>query len=423
MARSLGISMLDIHQPRLLQRFLRYVRIDTTAGEPGELYPSSPGQLDLGRVVVEELKAIGLADASQDRFGIVMATIPATVDKPTPVIAFNAHLDTSPETTGRNVQPQVVENYRGEDLVLPGDPRQVIRVADNPELKAAIGRTIVTTDGTTLLGGDDKAGVAVIVETAAYLMEHLEIPHGPIRVLFTCDEEVGHGVDFVDLKKLGATVAYTLDGGGANDIDVETFSADMATVTIRGVNIHPAIAKGRMVNAVRISSDFLQRLPRSYLSPETTSERKGFVHPISIEGGVGEVKIRIIVRDFETSQLYRHEELLLRAAAVCRLEHPKATIDVSIEPQYRNMAEGLAKAPRAVEYAKLALERLGRKPTLTIVRGGTDGSRLTELGLPTPNLSCGQHNPHSPLEWACLEEMREACEGLVELAKIWAEKA
>lgn len=414
--------MIEINQPRLLARFLKYVQIDTTAGEPGETYPSSPGQLELGKVLVEELKQIGLADAAQDKFGIVMATIPATIDKPAPTIAFNAHLDTSPETTGKHVKPQVVESYTGEDLVLPGDKTKVIRVADNPELKSAIGRTIITTDGTTLLGGDDKAGVAVIMETAAFLMEHPAVPHGPIRVLFTCDEEVGHGVDHVDLQKLGATVAYTLDGGGANDIDVETFSANMATVTIRGINIHPMIAKGRMVNAVRVSSDFLQRLPRSYLSPETTSERKGFLHPISIEGGVGEVKIRIIVRDFETAQLARHEELLHRAAAVCLMEHPKAVIDVKIEPQYRNMAEGLAREPRAVGFAKLALERLGRQPRLTIVRGGTDGSRLTELGLPTPNLSCGQHNPHSPLEWACLEEMREACEHLVELSKIWGEK-
>jgi tripeptide aminopeptidase len=273
------------------------------------------------------------------------------------------------------------------------------------------------------LGADDKAGVAIIMETAATLIEHPEIAHGPIRVVFTCDEEIGHGVDHVDLNKLGATVCYTLDGGGANEIDIETFSADMATVRIKGINIHPMMAKGRMVNAVRISSDFLQRLPRSFLSPETTSERKGFLHPYSIEGGVGEVTIKILIRDFDTATLARHAEVLHRAAAVCRLEHPRATIDVEITPQYRNMADGLAREPRAVDYAKLALERLGRTPKLTIVRGGTDGSRFTEFGLPTPNLSSGQHNPHSPLEWACLDEMREACEMLVELAMIWAEKS
>lgn len=415
--------MSEFNQDRLLSRFLRYVQIDTTAGEPGVAYPSSAGQLELGSVVAEELRTIGLVGVTHDEFGIVMATVPATVDKPVPVIAFNAHLDTSPETTGKNVRPQVIRNYTGIDVKLPANPAQAICMADNPGLKQAIGRTIITTDGSTLLGADDKAGVAVIMETAAYLMEHPKIPHGPIRVVFTCDEEVGHGVDHVDLAKLGATVCYTLDGGGANEIDVETFSADMATVTIRGTNIHPSIAKGRMVNAVRVSSDFLQRLPRSYMSPETTSERKGFVHPYTIEGGVAEVVIKVLIRDFDTALLARHAELLHRAAAVCRLEHPKATIDVEIIPQYRNMADGLTKEPRAVEYAKLAFERLGRQPHLTIVRGGTDGSRFTELGLPTPNLSCGQHNPHSPLEWACLEEMREAGEMLVELVKVWAEKA
>jgi tripeptide aminopeptidase len=412
--------MTTINEQRLLERFLRYVQIDTTAGEPGEVYPSSPGQLELGRLLVAELREIGLADISQNEFGIVMARVPATVDRDVPTIAFNAHLDTSPETSGKNVRPQVIRNYDGGDIQLPGTGKQIY-VSDNPVLKSAVGRTIITTDGTTLLGADDKAGVAVIVETAAYLIEHPEIPHGPICVLFTCDEEVGHGVDHVDLARLNATVAYTLDGSGAGEIDVETFSADLATVTIRGINIHPSIAKGRMVNAVRVASDYLQRLPRSFLSPETTSERKGFVHPYTIEGGVAEVVIRILLRDFATDQLARHAEVLHRAAAVCRLEHPKCQVDVTIEPQYRNMAEGLKGEPRAVEYAKQAFERLDRPYELTIVRGGTDGSRLTELGLPTPNLSCGQHIPHSPLEWACLEEMREACEHLVELARIWGE--
>jgi len=414
--------MIEINSERLLERFLRYVRIDTTAGEPGGAYPSSPGQLDLGRVVANDLREIGLKDVTHDEYGIVTGTVPATAPGDVPVVALNSHLDTSPETTGKNVRPQVIRNYAGGDLPLSGNSQQIIRVSDNPALKEAIGHTIITSDGTTLLGADDKAGVAIIVETAATLMEHPEILHGALRVVFTCDEEVGHGVDHVDLTKLGAAVCYTLDGGGADEIDTETFSADLATITIRGINIHPMIAKGRMVNAVRISSDFLQRLPRSYLSPETTSERKGFVHPYIIEGGVGEVTIKILLRDFETPMLERHAEVLHRAAAVCRLEHPRATIDVQIIPQYRNMAEGLSKDPRAVSYAKLAHERLSRAPKLTVVRGGTDGSRFTELGLPTPNLSSGQHNPHSPLEWASLDEMREACEHLIELAKIWAEE-
>ena len=410
-----------INQQRLLERFLRYVQIDTTAGEPGTCVPSSPGQLVLGKLLVDELKSMGLADAAQDQYGIVLATLPATVPHAAPAIAFNSHVDTSPETTGAGVKPQIIENYAGGDIALPGDPRQVIRVADNPELEQLHGRTLITTDGTTLLGADDKAGVAVIMETAAYLLENPQLPYGPIRILFTCDEEVGHGVDHVDIGKLAATAAYTLDGSGANEIDFETFSADMATVTITGINIHPSIAKGRMVNAVKIAGEFLSRLPKNMLSPETTADREGFVHPYVIEGGVGQVKIKVLLRDFDTAKLATQAALLEQAAQFCQHEHPRAKIEVDITPQYRNMADGLAGEPRAVQYAVDACQRLGRTPNLTIVRGGTDGSRLTELGLPTPNLSCGQHNPHSPLEWACLEEMRAACEHLVELSARWSE--
>jgi tripeptide aminopeptidase len=375
----------------------------------------------LGKLLVDELKGMGLADAAQDQYGIVLATLPATVKHAAPTIAFNSHVDTSPETTGAGVKPQIIENYAGGDIALPGDARQVIRVADNPELDHLHGRTLITTDGTTLLGADDKAGVAVIMETAAYLLENPQLPHGPIRILFTCDEEVGHGVDHVDIGKLAATAAYTLDGSGTNEIDTETFSADMATVTITGINIHPSIAKGRMVNAVKIAGEFLSRLPKNMLSPETTADREGFLHPYIIEGGVGQVKIKVLLRDFATAKLADQAALLEQAAQFCRHEYPRAKIEVDITPQYRNMADGLADEPRAVQYAVDACQRLGRTPNLTIVRGGTDGSRLTELGLPTPNLSCGQHNPHSPLEWACLEEMRAACEHLAELAARWSE--
>ena len=277
-------------------------------------YPSSPGQLDLSRMLVDELKAIGLADASQNAHGIVLASIPATPGCTAPVIAFNAHVDTSPETTGAGVKPQVVRNYNGKDLPLPGDTSKIIRVADNPELKSLVGQTIITTDGTTLLGADDKAGIAVIMELAAHLSEQRDIRHGPIKVLFTCDEEIGHGVDHVDLKALGATACYTLDGRGANEIDVETFSADLAIVNVRGVNIHPSIAKGRMVNALRVAGDFLGRLPRDRHSPETTDEREGFLHPYIVSGGVAEVTLRIILRDFDTPKLAELAEML-RAAA------------------------------------------------------------------------------------------------------------
>lgn len=409
-----------INAARLLDRFLRYVRVDTTAGTPGGAYPSSPGQLALGRIVLDELRAIGLADARQDEHGIVLATLPATCRRETPVIAFNAHFDTSPETTGANVRPQVWRDYAGGDLTLPGDPAQVIRVASNPELRDLIGQTLITSDGTTLLGADDKAGLAVIMEAIAWLAEHPHVEHGPLRVLFTCDEEIGHGVDHVDIAALGATVCYTLDGSGRDEIDVETFSADLATITVHGVNIHPSIAKGRMINAVRVAGDFLARLPRE-LSPEATDDRQGFLHPYQATGGVAEVKLAILLRDFQTAALAEQARLLRTTAAATAAEWPGANIRVEIEPQYRNMAEGLLGEPRAVAYAEEAHRRLGRAARRTIVRGGTDGSRLTELGLPTPNLSTGEHNPHSPLEWTCLEEMVAAAQLLTTLAQVWAD--
>lgn len=411
-----------INQQRLLDRFLRYVAVHTTAVEEANHYPSSPGQIELGKTLVEELRGMGLTDVEQDEHGLVLATVPGNVAGEVPVMALNAHLDTSPETSGENVRPQVIRDYAGGDISLPGDPSRVITVTENPELKELLGATLITTDGTTLLGGDDKAGVAVIMELAEHLQEHPEIPHGPVRVLFTCDEEIGRGIQHVDLAKVAATVAYTLDGAGAGDIDVETFSADLATVTVRGVNIHPSIAKGRMVNALRVAADFVGRLPADRLAPEVTDGRAGFVHPYVVEGGVAEVKLRIILRDFDTAALAVQADLLRKLAAETAAEHPGSAIDVNVRTQYRNMADWLSDEPRAVEYARLAHQRLGREPALTIVRGGTDGSQLTERGLPTPNLSTGQHNPHSPLEWACLDEMAQAVEVLVELAQVWADR-
>lgn len=406
---------------RLLERFLRYVQVDTTAHTDATSYPSSPGQLELGRMLAQELEAMGLKSVEHDAFGLVWATIPATVDRATPVVAFNAHVDTSPETTGKNVRPQVIAEYAGGDIVLPADSTKVIRVADNPELASLVGQTLITTDGTTLLGADDKSGVAVIMELANYLVENPQIPHGPVRILFTCDEEIGHGIDYVDLNKLGADVCYTLDGSGASEIDVETFSADMAVVHVRGINIHPSIGKGRMVNGVRAAAFFLDKLPRE-LAPETTEGREGFLHPFTIEGGVADVKIRILLRDFVSAELTRKAELLRGIAQETETAFPGCQVEVQIVKQYRNLGEGLAKEPRAAAYAEEALRRLGREPKRTIIRGGTDGSQLTEKGLPTPNLSTGEHNPHSPLEWTCLEEMVQACQMLVELVKVWGEK-
>jgi len=403
----------------LLDRFCRYVRIDTQANESATTYPSSPGQLELGALVAKELRTLGLKDALQDKYGIVLATIPATVNRTVPTIAWVAHVDTSPETSGHNVKPIVYANYDGQDIVLPGDTTKVLRVADDKDLAGMRGKTIVTTDGTTLLGSDDKSGVAVIMEAAATLIAHPELAHGPIRVCFTCDEEIGKGVDHLDLKKLDAHVGYTLDGGGQGEIDAETFSADLAVVAIEGVNIHPAIAKGKMLNAVRLAGMFIERLPKHVLSPEATADREGFLHPYRIEGGVPSVTLRILLRDFETAKLADKAELLRAVARTLTLEYPRARIDVKITPQYRNMADGLTREPRALDYAEEAMRRAGLQPRRTIVRGGTDGSRLTELGLPTPNLSTGEHNLHSPLEWTCLEEMEMAVKVLVELAQVW----
>jgi tripeptide aminopeptidase len=411
-----------IPTPTLLDRFCRYVRVHTEAVEGAATYPSSPGQLDLGRMLVGELRDIGLADIAQSEFGIVTATIPATISHPAPTIAWIAHLDTSPETTGKDVKPIVHANYDGRDVVLPGDPSKVIRVADSPDLLTCVGQTLITSDGTTLLGADNKAGVAVIMETAAYLAKHPQIPHGPIRVVFTCDEEIGHGVDHVDPITLGADVGYTLDGSAKGEIDAETFSADKAVVVVRGQNIHPSIAKGRMTNAVRLAGLFLDRLPRTAHSPETTAGRDGFLHPYKIDGGVAETQIHFILRSFETAKLAEQADLLRTIARTVEAEFPAAKVEVQTHPQYRNMADGLVKEPRAVAYALEATRRAGMEPKVESVRGGTDGSLLTAKGLPTPNLSTGEHNPHSPLEWTCLEEMQAAVRVLVELAQVWAGK-
>lgn len=411
-----------MNEQRLLDRFLRYVKVHTTADDSTDRYPSSPGQLELGRMLVAELREMGLADAAQDEHGIVTATVPATIDRPSPVIAFNAHLDTSPETSGKGVNPHLIRNYAGGDISLPADPSQVIRVEKTPALKDLVGKTLITTDGTTLLGGDDKGGVAVIMELAHWLSEHPEIPHGPVKVFFTCDEEIGRGAKHVDIETIGATACYTLDGSGAGMIDVETFSADLATVIFHGVNIHPAIAKDRMVNSIRAAGEFIARMPRDAMAPEVTHEREGFLHPYQLEGGVAQTRLRVLLRDFETANLARQGERLQSISRDVENAVPGVKIEVTISRQYRNMAEGLEREPRAVAFAQEAFRRLGIEAKLDIVRGGTDGSQFTEMGLPTPNLSTGQHNIHSPLEFACLDEMVIAGRMLVELVQIWTEK-
>lgn len=403
----------------LLDRFLRYVRIDTKADDKSATYPSSPGQLVLGKMLRDELLAMGVKDAVQDEHGLVFATVPGNVPG-APTIAFNSHVDTNPENSGKNVNPQVIRNYAGGDIVLPKDSSKVIRVSENPDLNAAIGKTVVTTDGTTLLGADDKAGLAVIMEAARILVENPSIPHGPVRIVFTCDEEIGLGVKHLEPAQVGAVVAYTLDGMASGEIEDETFSADAATVTVTGANIHPSIAKGRMINAVRLAGMFLDRLPKRTMSPETTDGRDGFLHPLTIEGGVGEVKISFILRSFDTPELAVEAEILREIARQVEREHPGAKVKVETRKQYRNMRDGIAKEPRAVEYAAEATRRAGIEPKFKIIRGGTDGAMLTEKGLPTPNLSTGEHNPHSPLEWTCLEEMEAAVRVVIELCQVWA---
>lgn len=364
---------------------------------------------------------MGIRDAVQNDHGIVTATIDSNLGDSRPTVVLNAHLDTSPETSGTNVCPLVIDDYRGGNIELPGDKNVVIRVDENPELLNLVGKTLITSDGTTLLGADDKAGVAIIMEIAECLVvEGDMIPHGTVRLLFTCDEEIGRGVDHVDIAGLDADVCYTLDGPSAGHIDVETFSADMATIDIEGVNLHPAIAKNRMVNAVKIAAAIVDRLPPT-LSPEATSHREGFVHPFSIEGGVARVQLRILLRDFDTDALSRQAQILRNVIEEITPRFPGAKIRLQTQPQYRNLGDGLKRDPRAVAFAQKAFQKLGYPSVRSIIRGGTDGSRMTELGLPTPNLSSGQHNPHSRTEWACLEEMEQAGQVTLELLRIWGE--
>jgi tripeptide aminopeptidase len=407
-----------INRQRLLERFLRYVRVPTQADPSSGDYPSSSGQLELGAMLAAELRSMSLDQVEHDEHGLVWGTIPATDGGTSPTVALVAHLDTSPEAPGSGVVPCVVESYDGSDLLLTsGD---VIRVADCTDLRAMKGKTLVTTDGTTLLGGDDKAGIAIIMELAQTLIEHPHLPHGPVRVLLTCDEEIGRGTDKIDLTKLDALVAYTLDGGGAGVIDVETFSADAAVIRFTGHNIHPAIAKGRMINAVRAAADFVASLPRDACTPETTDGRKGFIHPHHIHGGVGEATVEMILRSFEEADLKTYAMRLKQLATSIESHNPGLKIEVQIRRQYRNLREGLKELPQAIDLAKRAFENLGRSYTEAIVRGGTDGSQLTEKGLPTPNLSSGQHNIHSITEFVCLDEMVEAVEHLVELLALWS---
>lgn len=405
----------------LLDRFLRYVKVETTAAEDSKTYPSTSTQLELGKMLAEELRALKIADAKQDEFGIVMGTLAGNVPGAA-TIALCSHVDTSPEYTAKNVKPIIHKNYDGKDIKLPGDPSKIIKVDETDGMAAMKGKTLITSDGTTLLGADDKSGVAVIMTTVAHLMAHPEIKHGPIRIIFTCDEEVGHGTDKLDLKKIDSVCAYTLDGDGEAGIENETWSADMALVTITGKNIHPGFAKGRMVNAIRLAAEFVSRLPWHTLAPETTEGRVGFLHPYVIEGGVPEVKVKVLLRSFVTAELKDQAEILRTVAKTIVTEFPGASIKIDVSEQYRNMLEYLPKEPRATKLAEEAIRRAGMTPTYKSIRGGTDGSKLSEKGLPTPNLSVGMHNFHSPLEFAVLEQMENSVKVLIELAQLWGKE-
>jgi tripeptide aminopeptidase len=405
----------------VLERFLRYVTYDTQADESSTTYPSTGTQLVLLRDLADELRSLGLRDAAMDDHGYVTATIPPTSNKRVPTIAFIAHVDTSPEMPGDNVKPIVHERYDGRDLVLPDDPTAVLRVSECPPLGDRIGDDIVTASGTTLLGADNKAGVAEIVTAAAHLATHPEVPHGRIRIAFTPDEEVGRGTQFFDVARFGAEYAYTMDGSTRGELEYESFSADAMTLTFIGFNTHPGYARDRMINSIKVAADFLQQLPRE-MSPERTDGYEGFVHPYVLQGGGEKTTVRFIVRDFRTAALKEKEALLERLARDAASRHG-ARVEMKIEEQYRNMREVLDRHPHVVEYAREAIRRAGMTVHERPIRGGTDGSKLSFMGLPTPNIFAGEHNFHSRLEWVSAQDMEKAVEVIVNLARIWEERS
>lgn len=406
----------------VLDRFLRYVVIDTQSDAGSPTQPSTAKQKELGRLLVDELLGIGVSDAHLDEHGYVYATIPSNTHKAVPVICFCSHMDTAPDFTGTNVRPKVLHNYDGGDIQLSGDRKQVIRVTENPALNDQIGNDIVTTDGTTLLGADDKAGIAEIMTAAQILMDNPDIRHGTIKLLFTPDEEIGRGVDKVDLTKLAAQFAYTMDGETAGHIEDETFSADGVDIAIEGVAIHPGFAKGRMENAIKIAGAIIDRLPRN-IAPETTDGREGFIHPTGLSGSMEKAAISLIVRDFEESGLADKEKRLEAIVREVMKDYPGSSYTFAVKQQYRNMKVVLDRHPQIVENAIEAIRRAGMSPVRGSIRGGTDGSRLSFMGLPCPNIFAGGHAFHSPREWISRQDMERAVATLVELARVWEERA
>ncbi len=405
------------------ERFLRYVTIDTQSDSESPTCPSTEKQKNLGRLLVEELLAIGLTDAEMDENGYVYATIPATSDKANiPVLCFCSHMDTSPDCSGENVKPLVHKNYQGQDLILPDDNSIVLKMTEHPDLKNQIGNDVITASGTTLLGADNKAGLAEIMDAAYQLINHPEIKHGKIRILFTPDEEIGRGVDKADLKKLGADVGYTMDGESAGHFENETFSADGAKLIINGISSHPGFAKGNMQSAIKIAGKIIAALPHE-LSPEGTEGMEGFVHPVSVSGHAEQAVIDFIIRDFEDEKLVDYANVIRSIANGVIKSFPGATFDLQVKEQYRNMKKVLDQHPKITEYGMEAIKRAGLKPELKSIRGGTDGSRLSFMGLPCPNIFAGEHAFHGKQEWVSVQDMQKAVEVILNLAEVWEENS
>jgi len=406
-----------------VDRLLKYVKYDTQSNEDSTTFPSDPKQIELLKFLVEELKQIGLKDAVMDENCYVMATLPSNTNKNVPTIGFISHADTSPAVTGTNVNPVIHKNYQGGDIVLPKDKTKVIDAAGNPELKEMIGLDIITTDGTTLLGADDKAGIAEIIDAMNYLIKHPEVKHGTIRICFTPDEEVGRGTEKFDVKKYGAKYAYTIDGSTRGEVETETFSADAVVIKFNGKNVHPGYAKGKMINAVKIAARFLEMLPKDALSPETTELREGYLHPTQVNGNETQTVVKFIIRDFDAEKLKEYENFLRGICEKTISQFPGSTMEFEVIEQYRNMKYILDKYPLVEQYAVEALNRLDIKPINSSIRGGTDGSRLSYMGLPTPNLFAGGHNFHAFTEYVAIQDMEAAVKLIVTLANVWEEKS
>lgn len=407
----------------LTNRFIRYTAIDTQSDPASQSSPSTEKQKNLGRLLVSELHEMGINDAHLDDYGYVYASIPANSPKKVPVICFCSHMDTSPDCSGKNVKAIIHKNYQGQDLILPDDHAQVIRMKDHPDLNNQLGNDVITASGTTLLGADNKAGIAEIMDAANFLINNPEYKHGEIKILFTPDEEIGRGVDKLDLKKLNADFAYTIDGESAGTIENETFSADGVQVIVHGLSAHPGFAKNNMESAIKIASEIISSLPQDYLSPETTSEKEGFIHPVSINGTVEKTIIEFIIRDFDTELLKDHEQVLEQIVMKVLKKYPESSYEFIVEEQYRNMKSILDQHPKLILAGIEAIERSGLKANLRSIRGGTDGSRLSFMGLPCPNIFAGEHAFHGKQEWVSVQDMQNAVQTIINLALIWEEQS